>query len=124
MSFEYQQSTGILTHDGEEMATGYAGCGEGLNNPAMQDVHKVGPLPQGLYTILPPCTDPKVGIIAMRLIPDPANEMYGRADFFCHGDNEAMNHTASEGCMVMPHNTRVAIGTAVVDGDDQLTVIA
>ena len=124
MSFEYQQSTGILKHDGEEMATGYAGCGPGLNAPNCQNLHKVGPLPQGLYTIMPPCTDPKVGIIAMRLIPDPLNEMFGRADFFLHGPHENDHFDSSEGCVILPHNTRVAIGADVVAGDDQLTVVA
>jgi hypothetical protein len=105
-------------------ATGYSGNGEGLNNPAMQNAHAVGPLPQGSYTIQPPHADPKVGPIAMRLAPAPANEMFGRGDFLIHGDNAQANHTASEGCIVLAHDARVAIGAAVLAGDNQLEVTA
>jgi hypothetical protein len=124
MSFEYQQSTGILKHDGEEMASGYSGNGSGVNNASMQEVHAFGPIPQGVYTIEPPHADAQVGPVAMNLIPSPTNEMFGRGDFLIHGDTAAMNHTASHGCIIMPHNVRVAIGTAVVAGDNQLTVIS
>lgn len=124
MSFQYQQSTGILTKDGVELASGYSGNGEGLNNPAMQDVHNVGPIPQGVYTIEPPHADAEVGPVAMNLIPSPENEMFGRGDFLVHGDTAAMNRTASHGCVIMPHAVRVAVGTAVVAGDNQLIVVA
>lgn len=117
----YSQSTGLFTGSGIT-ATGYSGHGEGLNNPAMQDVHDVGPLPQGVYTIQPPHADPKVGPVAMRLEPSPDNTMFGRGDFLIHGDNAAMDHTASEGCIIIPHDARVKIGEAVTDGDNQLTV--
>ena len=122
MGFEYQQSTGQLT--GTVTAEGYSGNGAGLNNPAMQQVHAVGPLPQGTYTIQPPHADPKVGPIAMRLVPAPANDMFGRGDFLMHGDNAAMNHTASEGCIILPKAARIAIGAAVLAGDTQLSVVA
>jgi len=124
MSFEYQQSTGILTQDGNVLATGYSGHGDGVNDPALQNQHDIGPIPQGVYTIGMPHADAQVGPIAMRLEPAPDNEMFGRGDFLIHGDTTAMDHTASHGCIIMPHDTRVAIGTAVVDGDDQLTVVA
>jgi hypothetical protein len=124
MSFEYQQSTGILKHDGEKIATGYSGHEDGVNNPAMQNVHAVGPIPQGVYTIEPPHADAQVGPVAMRLTPAPENEMFNRGDFLIHGDTAAMDHTASHGCIILPHNTRVAIGSAVVVGDNQLTVVA
>jgi hypothetical protein len=123
MSFKYSQTTGRMTGENFE-ATGYSGNGEGLNNPAMQDVHAVGPLPQGSYTILAPHADPKVGPIAMGLAPAPGNEMFRRGDFLIHGDNPQMNHTASEGCIILPHDARVAIGAAVLAGDNQLEVTA
>ena len=124
MSFSYSQSTGQMTRDGELVATGYSGNGPGLNNAAAQMQKDVGPIPQGLYTIEPPHADPVVGPIAMRLDPAPGNEMYGRGDFLIHGDNAAMDHTASEGCIVLPRDARVAIGGAVLAGDDQLLVTA
>jgi hypothetical protein len=123
MSFQYQQSTGILTHDGEELAAGYSGHEDGVNNPAAQDQHGIGPIPQGVYTIEPPHADAQVGPVAMNLIPSPTNEMFGRGDFLIHGDTAAMDHTASHGCIIMPHNVRIEVGTAVVAGDNQLTVV-
>jgi hypothetical protein len=124
MSFQYQQSTGILTHDGEELASGYSGNGAGVNNAAMQEVHAIGPIPQGVYTIEPPHADAQVGPVAMRLTPAPENVMFNRGDFLIHGDTAAMDHTASHGCIIMPHAVRVAVGTAAVAGDNQLTVVA
>ena len=121
MSFQYQQSTGILTHDGEELASGYSGNGAGVNNAAMQNVHAVGPIPQGVYTITAPYHNDKTGPYTMNLIPDPANEMYGRADFRLHGDNQEMNHTASEGCIIMPRAVRESVWDS---GDRSLEVIA
>lgn len=117
----YSQSTGLFTGAGTSV-TGYSGHGDGLNNPAMQNAHDTGPLPQGGYTIQPPHADHKVGPVAMRLVPSPSNEMFGRGDFLIHGDTAAQNHTASHGCIILPHDVRVKIGTAVLDGDNQLTV--
>ena|ERR1039457_2179991 len=123
MSFKYSQATGEM--DGADIcAQGYSGRGEGLNNPAMQQVHATGPLPQGVYTIQAPHADAKVGPIAMRLVPAAGNQMFNRGDFLIHGDNTAMNHTASEGCIIMPRAVRIAIGKAVLAGDNQLTVTA
>jgi hypothetical protein len=124
MPFQYQQSTGILTRDEQQLAEGYSGNHVGLNNPQMQESRSVGPIPQGNYTILPPHADEKVGPVAMTLVPDPLNLMFGRADFLIHGDNAAMDHTASEGCIIMPHAVRVAVGQAVLGGDNQLVVVS
>ena len=123
MSFKYSQTTGRMTGEAFE-ALGYSGNGAGLNNPAMQDAHGVGPLPKGSYSIQPARTAPKVGTIAMRLTPAPGNTMFNRGDFLIHGDNYAMNRTASEGCIVMPHGARVAIAARVLAGDTHLEVTA
>ena len=109
----YSQSTGVMTDpDGNKVATGYAGgnCGEnpdGVNNPAMQDRKGIGPLPQGIYSFGDPLSQSKLGPFAIPLIPSPDNEMYGRGGFFCHGDNLDMDHSASEGCVIMPRTVRV-----------------
>lgn len=120
--FTYSQTTGVLTHNGYAVSKGYAGRGEGLNNPAMQNVPKIGPLPQGKYTIMKAGTDAKVGKVAMRLIPDPANEMYDRADFFIHAPHANDQKDSSEGCMVFDHDTRTGVAAAVAQGDNQLLV--
>lgn len=97
----------------------YAGNGAGKNNPDMQDVKDVGPLPRGLYTAQAPVTDPKVGKYAMRLTPSATNEMYGRADFFLHGDSVSDPGNASEGCIVLPLALRMKFW---VSGDHNIQV--
>ena len=45
---KYNQLTGELTtNSGVVIGKGYAGHGEGKNNPAMESVKMVGPLPKG-----------------------------------------------------------------------------
>lgn len=124
MSFLYAQSTGVLLHNSGPFGTGYSGHGDGLNNPALQNIHAVGPLPQGLYTICQPTAHPKLGPVAMELMPYNGNTMFLRGDFFIHGDNQQMNHTASDGCIIMPLSVRVAIAQAVMQGDNTLEVTA
>lgn len=121
--WRYEQKTGRLLHDGVFVWQGYSGHEEGLNNPDMQAVKDVGPLPQGLYTIGMPYAHPHLGPICMNLNPDKNNEMFGRGDFRIHADNAAKNNSASEGCIVMPMAIRVKIGEAVAKGDAKLEVV-
>ena len=116
----YEQLTGRWLRDGALLSTGYSGHGAGLNNPAMQNVEGVGPIPRGRYTIGPARDDAHLGPLVMRLIPDPGNQMFDRSAFDLHGDNPQMNHTASDGCIIMGHDLRaiIAIGT-----DRALTVV-
>lgn len=134
----YSQSTGemyniTLSGDPYSMASkfvivyagaGYSGRGQGLNNPADQFIPNVGPLPQGWYTIGRQQTNftssGKALYQSMRLIPNPSNEMFGRGGFLMHGDNSAHNHSASEGCIVLPLDVRNIIGKSK---DHCLTVV-
>lgn len=101
MSWTYQQSTGkLLDPVGEWIGTGYSGHGSGLNNPAMEAVPEIGPIPTGTWLIGAAATLPILGRLVMPLSPvdfDP----HGRAGFFMHGDSAAMDHTASCGCIVI-----------------------
>lgn len=97
----YIQKTGEFTHDWEHVAWGYAGRGEGKNNPVMQSVKGIGPLPVGLYDAEPPVDSPVVGKYAIRLVPHPDNEMYGRSSFYIHGDSYSDPGNASHGCIVL-----------------------
>jgi hypothetical protein len=111
--FTFEQSTGKwFDPSGQHIATGYAGgnCGknpEGINNPAMQNVACIGPLPCGIYTKGTLVPESHLGRDAIQLIPDPNNEMFGRSDFYCHGDT-VKPHCASEGCITLPHDIRMA----------------
>ncbi len=118
----FVQRTGQLFADGWILVgTGYAGAveGDGKNNPAMQAVHDVGPLPCGDYTIGPAYTHPKLGPVTMNLTPDSTNEMFGRTVFRIHGDNP--EHDASEGCIVQGRSVRERVNTST---DKRLRVVA
>lgn len=119
----YEQSTGnFLDSAGNLIGVGYSGNGPEMNSPESQNVRDHGPLPQGWYTVEPPHVDEQTGPVSMNLVPDPGNEMFGRSAFLIHGDNAALDHTASDGCIVMAHEYRVAIAAAVLAGDNRLQV--
>jgi hypothetical protein len=120
----YQQSTGQLAQNDDDIKVGYSGHGAGLNNPAMQDVAMTGPAPQGIYTIGQASTHGRLGPVAMALQPAANNEMFGRGAFFIHGDNPLMNHTASDGCLIFDRATRDLIAAAVLTGDNILHITA
>jgi hypothetical protein len=100
--YTYVQRTGWL-HDrhGMRMSQGYAGNGEGLNNPDMQFEVRVGPLPVGRYGIGAPYKHPRLGPMTLNLIPYRDNEMRGRAAFRIHGDNAKGDFSASQGCIIL-----------------------
>jgi hypothetical protein len=107
MSWKFVISTGQLSHDGMPVAACYSGRGTGKDKPAFCNapmgslgLDNFGPLPTGKYTIGVAEDDPRLGPIAMRLTPDPANQMFGRAGFFIHADSVAHPGEASEGCIV------------------------
>jgi hypothetical protein len=81
---------------------------EGVNNPAMQCVKLVGPLPRGFYTFAVPIIQSHLGPFAIPLIPDASNAMCNRGDFFCHGDTTPSGN-ASQGCVIMSRATRNAM---------------
>lgn len=106
MTYRYYQSRGVLvSEDGEVLGEGYAGSGEGRNNPAMQRIRNVGPIPRGSYEVgeIYP-RHPRLGPVAIPLDPFEENEMFGRGWFYMHGDNR--KHDASLGCIVMPRAAR------------------
>ena len=108
----YEQATGRMLQDGNRVAIGYSGAGDGKNNPAMQDVHNVGPIPVGNYEIGEPSDTKTHGPYVLHLTPDPANEMYGRSGFLIHGDSVVAPGTASEGCIILGRAIREKIWTS------------
>ena len=103
------------------MGDGYSGFAEGKNNPAMQDVHNVGPIPQGTYEIGEPFDTETHGPYVLRLMPTGPTNTFGRAGFLIHGDSVKAPGTASEGCIVLPRVVRDAVAKS---GDNELKVIA
>ena len=102
------------------VGTGYSGHGAGINNPAMERDHDVGPIPRGRYMISPFFNDPVKGPIVAHLIPEPDTVDFGRYGFMLHGDNSAGNESASHGCIIMPHGVRAEVDASA---DHELLVV-
>lgn len=115
----YVQSTGQLfrlTSTGLVfLGTGYSGNGEGLNNPAMQGVKNVGPIPIGLYIVGAAEDRASTGPRSMQLVPDLltrvriANMGRDPLAFYMHGDTVERDHSASHGCIVADHDIRLNV---------------
>lgn len=115
--FTFSQTLGrMLDQDENYVGTGWSGNGLGTDNPEMEMVPNVGPLPKGKYTIGPSYHHPKLGPCTMDLLPDPANNMYGREDFRIHGaasgDTFINPGFSSEGCIVLPPGPRSTISAS------------
>jgi hypothetical protein len=118
MAYEFDVRAGVFKHNGMVIdRTAYSGNGRGLNNPDMENVVGVGPLPRGRYEIGDFTTHPKLGVLVARLTPQFKT---ARALLDIHGDNEAMNHTASDGCLILPHGVRLMMSQS---GDHELDVV-
>lgn len=103
----YRQRTGQLFNQfGNLIHAGYSGHGEGKNNPALEHVHNVGPIPQGRYSIGFPFDSSSHGPFCLRLAPLPGTDTFGRDGFLMHGDSIQHPGEASEGCIIMPRNVR------------------
>jgi len=136
LGWEYSQSTGQTTYvqtDGGtvDAGTGYSGYGDGLNNPAMQDVPNVGPIPQGTYTLDPMTNNTTAGGVSlpdsMRITqPDGGSTLPElpdggtRSGYSIHGDNPKGDHSASQGCIILDKETRKKIANS---GDTKLIVV-
>lgn len=105
------------------IGTGYSGNGAGLNNPTMQDLADHGPIPCGLWKgslyfddIKPPVPLPNhnyKGALVCRLTA--LTYKGSRQGFMNHGDNASMNFSASDGCIVAPHDVRLTISKSNVE---------
>ena len=120
MKWTYEQINGRLLHDDEFVGKGYSGAGEGKNNPQAEGEPNVGPIPKGTYTIEAPVDTVTHGPYVLRLDPNEANEMYGRAGFLMHGDSVVHPGTASEGCIIMARPVREQVWAS---GDITLEVV-
>jgi hypothetical protein len=125
--WKYSQASGTIFDDaGKAAGYGYAGgnCGktpQGKNNPLMQAVHSVGPIPQGRYKIVGPAfTHASAGPFCLRLEPCTGTDTFGRAGFMLHGDTNPPGN-ASEGCIVQARPVRERVAAS---GDDDLLVVA
>ena len=104
-----QTTGGLLDPAHRWIANGYSGIGAGKNNPVMQSVHSMGPIPCGHWTIDPARDDPHLGPCVMRLVPWPDTETFGRSGFYIHGDSHSHPGLASHGCPILGPVTRSMI---------------
>lgn len=118
MILEFSQSTGNVRKDGGVLvASGWAGRGDGKNNPDAQHLRSFGPLPRGLYKVGPwEDEHPGLGPIVARLT-QVEGDTYGRNAFYIHGP--AMNPDKygqeSKGCIVLPRPGRLAVQALAPD---------
>lgn len=115
----YAQSAGEMQRDGEFICVGYSGFGAGKNNPDMESVANVGPIPRGRYQIGSPFDSETHGPVVMRLTPCDGTETFGRDGFLIHGDSVSRPGGASHGCIILPRPERLAIAGS---GDTDLEV--
>jgi Protein of unknown function (DUF2778) len=121
-AWTYAQKSGELQQDGQHVATGYSGASEGKNNPAMENVPNVGPIPRGDWTITGPPLDSKDhGPYVLKLSPAPSTETHGRSGFLMHGDSKEHPGSASHGCVILPRAVREEVWQS---GDRDLEVVA
>jgi Protein of unknown function (DUF2778) len=103
----YEQTTGKLyASSGTLLGVGYSGHGQGVNNPEMEAVPKVGPIPAGRWRIkefLAHHEDKGPDVIVLEPV---GHDAHGRDGFLMHGDNSLLNQTASEGCIIQPRPAR------------------
>ena len=118
----YAQKRGALRQpNGKVVATGYSGFDNGKNNPAMQAIHDVGPIPQGKWTIAgPPINTTEHGPFVLRLEPASSTNTFSRSGFLMHGDAINAPGTASRGCVIMPRKVREEVWSS---GDTELEVV-
>ena len=121
-AWTYAQRSGELQQDGKPVATGYSGAGAGKNNPALENVPNVGPIPQGNWTIAgPPADTTDHGPYVLKLNPAASTETFGRSGFLMHGDSKEHPGCASHGCIILPRPVREQVWSS---GDRELEVRA
>lgn len=87
----------------------YSGHGAGLDAAALDGEADVGPIPTGQWSFGTAFDHPRLGPCVMHLTPAPGTDARGRSGFFIHGDNARADRSASHGCIVADHATRLAM---------------
>lgn len=109
-SFKYGNGKGeFKLYQGKVSKNAYSGNQEFYNQEKAQDKENQGPIPVGIYKVLSIVNHPKRGPLAIKLEWKDGPNSYGRSKFYIHGDNKLMNHTASEGCIIIEKELRKEI---------------
>ena len=118
--WHYHQKTGDLFHNEKKVATGYSGKGDGKNNPDLQMVKGVGPIPRGKYHIGEPYDSANTGPFCLPLHPLRMTILFGRSAFAIHGDSKKDPGNASRGCIIVGLTVRKAI----YNSDDRMLEVS
>lgn len=124
--WRWDQSAGELTQNGTFVSKGYSGKGRGKNNPALEGMVGMGPIPAGKWKIVRLYDSESVGPYALELHAvdaTPGNDTHdrtGRGAFRIHGDSVKHPGDASNGCIILPRNVREKIWKS---GDRDLEVV-
>lgn len=119
MSISYAQLTGHIELNNSLLGVGYSGHASGLNNPDDEAIPDIGPIPRGEWRIARwddhhGDKGPQVAVL------EPVeHDAHGRTGFLIHGDNSALDHTASRGCVIAARTIRDALRSS---GEMQLFV--
>jgi hypothetical protein len=117
----YRVQTGDLYADsGKWLGSGYSGHGDGVNNVSEAGIPNVGPIPPGCVFDIGAPGD-HIGPLSFPLTLQEGSTT--RSGFYIHGDNQAHNETASEGCIVMGPEIRSQIADLLDAGDNELNTI-
>lgn len=122
----WDQSAGTLSRNGQVVSKGYSGNGRGKNNPSLQGVRGIGPIPRGLWRMVDVYNSKNVGPFTITLYkldepnPDDFDEATGRSAFRIHGDSIRAPGTASKGCIILPRNIREMMWKS---GDREVEVV-
>lgn len=112
MTWKYDQSSGELFRNGILVSKGYSGAGRGKNNPSLQGVQGIGPIPRGRWRMANIYDSKNVGPLAISLyclddgVVDDFDTRTGRGAFRIHGDSVRAPGTASKGCIILPRPIR------------------
>lgn len=126
MSWTWHQSTGELRRAGQLISRGYSGKGRGRNNPALQCLRGIGPIPRGRWRMMNIYDSARVGPRTITLWRvgdenfDDFDQTTGRSAFRIHGDSIRAPGTASKGCIILPRSIREAMWRS---GDRELEVV-
>lgn len=106
--YTYNQANGYISQDGHLLGQGYSGHGNGLNNPALEQVPSTGPIPRGLWEFGQAVNHPHLGPVAIPITPKDGTNTYGRGGFFAHGDEvgHVGENIASHGCIIAARGIR------------------
>jgi hypothetical protein len=91
------------------LGSGYSGSGAGKNDPALDFIPNVGPIPIGKWLLVGLEERGDLHPPVIRLAPAPGTETFHRGGFLIHGDSIAHPGEASHGCIILPHEVREAI---------------